>query len=195
MNAGEGLARIERQLRREADQLLGLLGQPPPTARLLAEHHRRRRRRLVRCACGIAAVLILATILVSTGGVPRSPRQAQPLVNPHEPGKRPAPVVQGREPGADASEQGVPSDLRPHVPPADSAPHVAAHPATGANRPTAWPVVITVPEGDKQRVIAAGIYVPEHTRPLNLSELTPGEQHAVREVLGIPQESISHDPL
>ena len=68
---------------------------------------------------------------------------------------------------------------------------------SGADRlgPVAMPVLITVREGDEDRVIATGIYVPEHTEPLDLLDLTPAEQHAVRQVLGIQQDSFFHDPI
>jgi hypothetical protein len=192
MNSGDDLAAMERQLREQADQLLSRHGQEPPASSLLAEHHRRRRRRIVRCACGIAAVLML----VGTGGVLHSLRQADPLADQHESGGDGRSVVQSHDPGKHSSPLVVPPDATPDDgPPVDRPPQFAAHPAADANGPPAWPVLITVPEGDKQRVIATGIYVPEHSVPLNLLDLTPGEQHAVRQVLDIPQESISHDPI
>ena len=190
MNSGDQLDRTGRQLQEQADRLLRLHGDEPPIAALLTEHRGRRRRRIVRCACGVAVVLTL----VGLSGVLRSLRHGEPVADQHEPGGRP--VVQTQDPG----EEGSRVVVAPHVPPADQSPidrapqHVvgAAAEATG---PTAWPVVITVPEGDQQRVIAHGIYVPEHTRPLKLLDLSPGQQHAVRQVLGIPQQSISRDPI
>ena len=192
MNGGDELAPIERQLREQADQLLSRHGQGPPFSALLAEHHRRRRRRIVRTACGIAAVLML----VGTGGVLRSFWQAEPLADQHEVGVDRSSVVESHDPGRGR----LPGVVSPGAAPADGPPsdrplQFAAYPAADADGPTAWPVLITVPEGDQQRVIATGIYVPEHTRPLNFLDLTPGEQHAVRQVLGIPQDSISHDPI
>jgi hypothetical protein len=64
-----------------------------------------------------------------------------------------------------------------------------------ANCPLAFPVFIAVSEGDKKRIIAAGIYVPEHTREVDLSDLSPAEQHAVRQVLGIPEDQIPREPI
>ncbi len=192
MNGSDELAPIERQLREQADQLLSLHGREPPTSSLLAEHYRGRRRRIVRCVCGIAAVLML----VVTGGVLRSFWQGEPLADQHEVGVDRSSVVQSHDPGQGRSPVVVfPGAALGDGPSSDRPPQFAARAAAEANGPPAWPVLITVPEGDKQRVIATGIYVPEHTVPLDLLDLTPGEQHAVRQVLGIPQESIFHDPI
>ena len=192
MNGGDQVAAIERQLREQADQLLSLHDQQPPFSALLAEHHRRRRRQIMRWACGVAAVLML----VGMGGLLRSFWQSEPFADQHERAGDARSVVQSRGPGSDNAPVVVPPDATPgEEPPINRPPQFAAQPAADATGPPAWPVLIAVPEGDEERVIATGIYVPEHTVPLNLLDLTPAEQHAVRQVLGIPQQSISRDPI
>jgi hypothetical protein len=191
MNAGDELARIERQLQDQADRLLWLHGYEPPTSALLAEHRSRRRRRIVGAVCGVAMVLML----VGAAGVLRSIPQEEPLANQREASDDARPAVPSHAPGHDSSPVVVSPQVAPGDARLDRAPQFVAHPASGSDGPPAWPVLITVPEGDKERVIATGIYVPEHTRPLDLLDLPPAEQHAVRQVLGIPQPSISRDPI
>ncbi|NQT16698.1 MAG: hypothetical protein HQ582_28330 [Planctomycetes bacterium] len=167
--------RIERQLSEEADRLLASLGPSAPTAALLAEHHRRARgRRLTRGVFSITAVLMI----VVAAGLIRGLRPAQPTG-----GGRPA------EENVARSE----TPLRP--PPGSQSPPAVVSWEPDPTLPAAMPIFITLPEGDKQRVIATGIYVPEHTEPLDFLDLTPAEQHAVRQVLGIPEEKTLHEPI
>ena len=58
-------------------------------------------------------------------------------------------------------------------------------PNSDATGPSSVLVFFTQPEGDRHKVIATGVYVPEHTEHVNLLDLTRPEQRAVREVLGI----------
>ncbi len=66
---------------------------------------------------------------------------------------------------------------------------------TGAGHPLAVPVFITVSEGEQNRVIATGIYVPEHIENVSLLDLPPAEQHAVRQVLGISENQLPQGPI
>jgi len=185
--------RIERQLLDEADRLLGSLDQFPPTAALLAEHHRRARvRRVRRTVCSIVGVLMI----VGTVGLTQRIWPARPVANPEGPVNGARSVVPESALAEESSGGGLRlTDLPSQPPPGKHSVVAFVEWEPDPSLPPAVPVLITLPEGDKQKVIATGIYVPEYTEQVDLLDLTPAEQHAVRQVLGIPEENPLREPI
>jgi hypothetical protein len=191
MTRGHEFDPMEQRLRDEADRLLLSHGGEPPTSALVAEHRRRLRvRRVTRTVCCAAGVLLLLGTAGLVGALwpenrladhPPAPKRARSIVprvnetNDHQPGGRPF---------NDSLAKPSPGEpLLTLVAPASDVAHGSP----------VVPVFITVPEGDRQRVIAAGIYVPERTQEVDLSNLSPAEQHAVRQVLDIPEDQIPRE--
>jgi len=185
--------RIERQLLDEADRLLGSLGQFPPTAALVAEHHRRARvRRVTRTVCSIVGVLMI----VGTAGLIGGVWPSRPMANPEGPGNDARSVVPDGALAEESSGDGLRLTDSPSQPrPGEQGSLAMVEWKPDPSLPPAVPVFITLPEGDKQKVIATGIYVPEYTEEVDLLDLTPAEQHAVRQVLGIPEENPMRGPI
>ncbi|MHC4405019.1 MAG: hypothetical protein ACYTG0_35680 [Planctomycetota bacterium] len=174
MNDESQRAAVEARLREEAEPWLRSLGKPTPTAALVAEHRRRaRRRRLAGAACFAAGVLAIAAVAGVAGGF----RSADGVADRD----RPADVPKG-PPANDGPDRPTPT---PQPLPEVEWPKVVA----------AIPVFFTVAEGDGHRVIATGIYVPKRVEQVELSDLDPAHQHAVRQVLGIPEAEMSQDSI
>ena len=57
------------------------------------------------------------------------------------------------------------------------------------------PFLIIASDRGEYRITAAGLYVPESVEEVNLSDLSPAEQRAVRRVLGIEYEPDSDEVL
>jgi hypothetical protein len=187
---------IRQRLRQEADRLLHTHGREPPTPALLAEHRRRRRRSATWAACSALAVLTA----VGTAGVLRGLRPAQPTAarqGPKHLQDRPVEAavarntVDSQQTGTSASPRHASSDTPPDPKPTAN----LNAPVPRQDGRLALPVLLTLPVGDKQRVIAPGLYVPPRTQQVNLAELSPAEQHAVRQVLGIPEDTIPQGPI
>jgi hypothetical protein len=51
-----------------------------------------------------------------------------------------------------------------------------------------YPLVLTVRDGDEQRVVATGVYRPPRVKSVRLEDLTPAEQAAVRRVIATKEE-------
>ncbi len=164
----------QERLRHQADRLLHLHGQGPPTPFLLAEHGRRSaRRKAMRAACCTAALVIAVAVAGAVRGLwPGSPRVDQ---------SSPRDIAESAVQGLHTSRQ------KTQWP--------AGQENAGAERPLGFPVFFAVPDGDRRRVIAAGIYVPEHVEQVNLSEFDPAEQHAIREVLGLQKEETLQESI
>jgi hypothetical protein len=193
MNGESPLDPIEGRLRGEAEQLLRLHGREPPTQALVAEHrHRVRRRRVVRWACCVVG------LLTAIGAADVAWR--------HWPGQPAAGGQRLAEAGREAVERALPPEktrpadgagtVGPGLPtPEERRPEIASDPTAAPNGPLALPILFTVREGDRRKVVAAGLYLPERAEEVSLLDLSPAEQHAVRQVLGLPEDATAPGPI
>lgn len=180
------LQELESELRRTADDLHRLCDKPAPVNALVAEHRRRQRRRLVRVIAGVVCPLLVVAIAALTGVPPFSDGAAETDTHANKiagssgnPGQRET-ISQQSEPTTNLVQE-EPIDSPP-VPPADS-------PASNAAGPILIPIVLAPGQHGGESVITTAIYVPEHTESLNLQDLSPAEQSAVRRVLGLVEHA------
>jgi hypothetical protein len=194
------LQELETELRRTADDLHRLCDKPAPVVALVAEHRRRQGRRLVRLTAGIVCPLLIIAVMSLTGVPPFSKSVSS---NHEKPAIRlydgpPRPSFSQNSPASTASVdhrtdletqrgesttnpvQEEPVDV-PSVPSADS-------PASNTAAPVFIPIVLAPGQHGGESVITTAIYIPEHTESLNLQDLSPAEQSAVRRVLGLDQQ-------
>lgn len=172
---------IESRLREEALALHEVNARPAPVAELMAEGRRRSRRRNAAWAgCGVAAILVG----IWGSSVIRGLSPARPVASSKaETTAGPTPLIR-RQASHSADRPGklAPGSVgRAAAPPADA--------------PIAIPVFITRRDGDEYRVIGAGIYRPPRTKELRLSDLPPGQRHAVARVLGIDENRTLGEPI
>jgi hypothetical protein len=172
MMSGDDLfAEIEERLRNEADALLDRRAPSIPLEPLRTRYRRAcRRRRVLRTLAWLAPVLALAAALAAwqlpTGREPPPDGSiAQSLARPISPAEAPAldePAVAGTDHGqSDAAVQ-----------------------AAVGNGVEAIPIVIIRFDGERESIIP-GILVPGHEVPLEIHDLSPVEQRAVRRVLDL----------
>ena len=177
MNNDDAIREIERRLRSEAERLGRLDAVPAPVPRLYAEHARSQRRRAARAAAAvlIPAILLVAVWLARSGSTKPTPSErsvAQPVTPLAPDHHRPSPSSVTR----DGAALGI----------------VAEYSAAGDSGVFAVPIVIIRIE-DGQEVVSPGFLVPAHEAPLELDDLSPAEQRAVRQVLdlgGAPHQAI-----
>jgi hypothetical protein len=200
MNRGDHLSEpIQERLRHQADRLLDAYGGEPPTPALLAELGRRRRRRRIATWAACSALAVLTA--VGTAGVVRGLRPAQPTASHQGPihlqdGAVEGAVARNNVDSQETGPSGSPRHASPNAATPDPRPtaHLNARILTQDGR-LALPVLLAVPDGDKPKVIGAGLYVPPHTEQVSLLDLSPAEQHAVRQVLDIPEDTIPQGPI
>jgi hypothetical protein len=169
MNDDRGFHDLEQRLRREADAVSARHACLGSAAGIRTEFRRRRARRLRRG--GMAAALLVicgwAGYAIWThpgGGALEQDRIATALPDPSSPSPGEA-VVQG--PAMTAVAERPPT------------------PAEGSAAPA--PFLITVADKAEPKVIAVGVYIPPRVERINLRDLPPLEQAAVRRVLGLDE--------
>ena len=160
---------LEHQLRREAQELLSRHGRQGSAAALVAEHRRRARWRRVRMTGAAATVLVvfagaMATIARNGSDPARPPELAHSLEN---------------QPVREAHEE-------------SRAPQITEIPASRDDGESLDPIpfLLTGPDAEGRPMIAVGVYIPPRVERVNLHDLPPLEQAAVRRVLEIDEEEI-----
>jgi len=141
---------------------------------------------LLRVTAGIVCPLLVVVIAALTGVPPFSDGTAETDTRVDKiagssgsPSQRDT-ISQPSEPTT-TLVQNEPIDAPP-VPSADS-------PAANAAAPILIPIVLAPAQDGGKSVITTAIYVPEHTESLNLQDLSPAEQSAVRRVLGLVEHA------
>jgi hypothetical protein len=162
---------LEDRLRREADTLSSRYGGQCSAAALIAEHRRRRRRRIGRLAAGAC----VAGVIFGAASWPWASRQFELAV--------PTSVVEAPSPAPPESPFEAPIN-------APGSAVVQKPPEESATAASQDPVPFLVTEQDGRRVIAVGVYVPPRVEQVDLRDLSPLEQAAVRRVLGLEEEAV-----
>jgi hypothetical protein len=158
-------------LRREAQEMSSRFGKLVSAAALVAEHHRRRRRRMG----GAAAAACVMGLLVGAASWPWITRDSE-LVAPSSIVEAPHPIPDERPQDTPFA---APESAVAHQPPHDSRAALADE-----------PVAFLVTEQNGRRVVAVGVYVPPRVEEVDLHDLSPLEQAAVRRVLGLEEEVV-----
>jgi hypothetical protein len=164
---------LERRLEEEAANLLCRCGPGQAEEALWAECGRRRRRRRARTIAGVAAGLLLLAAAAMQYGQPAFFARSPDPVGGNLP----------RGPETPGGGPGIASPDKTEGPGSERSDPVAG-----------YPFVILVPDGDRHRVIAAGIYLPEFVERVDPHDLTPAEREGIRRVLGARDET-SFQPL
>jgi hypothetical protein len=141
---------------------------------------------LVKLTAGIVCPLLVIAVISLTGVPPFSrgtaetdAREDQIAVSPDSAGQRDA-LPEPGEATTNLVQEG-PTDSPP-VPSADS-------PASNTATPILIPIVFAPGQHGGKSIVTTAIYVPEHTESLNLQDLSPAEQSAVRRVLGLDEHA------
>jgi hypothetical protein len=174
MNDDLGFHDLEQRLRREAETISSRDARCGSAIAIGAEFRRRRTRR--RRQGGLAAAALMACGVIGYAGW----KQTE--------GEPPHPVRVVQTPGA-ATAAGADSqrddEARPSPLPAPVVHESPAFPGDASEAPA--PFLITVAGEDEQEVIAVGVYIPPRVERVNLRDLPPLEQAAVRRVLGLDE--------
>jgi len=156
---------------------------------------------LVKLAAGLACPLLVVAI---AGLMGISPFSKSVSSNREKPTFRlydgpPRPSFRQNSPVSTASkghrtdletQQSEPTTNLVQEEPIDSPPVPSTDlPASNAAGPIFIPIVLAPGQHGGKSVITTAIYVPEHTRSLNLQDLSPAEQSAVRRVLGLVEHA------
>jgi hypothetical protein len=167
MNDDFDISPLEDRLRRESRDLASSCQRPGSATVLIAEHHRRRRRRIGRmAAAACAAGLILGAAI-------------WPVIRPRPQFTEKPTIVE------------APKRLLLEIPVAPPPSAVAQQPPEESSEAlTNEPIAFLVTEADGSRVVAVGVYVPPRVEQVDLRDLSPLEQAAVRRVLGLEEEAV-----
>jgi hypothetical protein len=156
---------IEERLRREAQELSSRYPRSGSPERLQAEHRRRRRRR-VRQTAAVGCLAAMAIALAWTWTrptfdaiAPLRLAETPPPAPPVVPAEAPPAVLAEKQPEIELDEQ-----------------------------PSAAPMAFLVTDEGGRRVVAVGVYIPPRIEKVNLRDLPPLEQAAVRRVLDLEEE-------
>lgn len=157
---------LERRLREEAEQLFRERGRHVPPPALWAEGDRRRHLRQRRWASVAATGVVVAGVLASYGLLGGGPERSSRPVVPHRAGSLAENAIpQSPLPGG--METSIVRDAPLAVDP--SLPRV---------------FLMMIDENGEQRVVGAGIHLPQRVEEVRFGDLSPPEQAAVRRVLG-----------
>lgn len=166
MNEPSEPSALERRLHDEAEQLFREQGRHVPPPALWAEGARRRRLRQRRWASVAATGAVVAGVLASYGLLGGGPERSSRPVVPHRAGSL-ADNGTGEPPLPGGRETSIVRDAPLAVDP--SLPRV---------------FLMMIDENGEQRVVGAGIHLPQRVEEVRFGDLSPAEQAAVRRVLG-----------
>jgi hypothetical protein len=165
MNDDFELDRLEDRLRREAENLSSRYGQIGSIETLRAQQRRRTTRRVLRsvaaaCLVGLAIGVSWSWLNRPTGRLPAPSIVNAPARVPVENSAAPPETVLDR-----------------------------AAPAVSSSADEPSPIAFLVTRRDGEEVVAVGVYVPSRVERVDLSELPPLQQAAVRRLLDIDEEA------
>lgn len=166
MNEPSEPSALERRLHQEAEQLFREQGRHVPPPALWVEGARRRRLRQRRWASVAATGAVVAGVLAGYGLLGGGPERSSRPVVPHRAGSL-ADNGTGESPLPGGRETSI---VRSAPPTADT------------SLPRLF--LMTVDEGGQQRIVGAGIHLPQRVEEVRFGDLSPAEQAAVRRVLG-----------
>ena len=170
----EPLREVEVRLEQDAERLREAQSKPIPVSQILQRHQTRSRRNRRARIAAVAFVLIglpsLWLAIASWRTRTSSPSSIAELhLHQHEP-QFPAPRVTRSSP---------------------SPPPVSVDEA-----PTrAVPIVLVRTNDRGEEELVPGLYIPGHSRPVEMSDLNGAQRRAIREVLQLQEEPIARRPI
>jgi hypothetical protein len=178
-------------LRDDAERVRDAQDVSPPIASLLERHASRQRRRQVTryAAAAVVPVAIIAAWLASgllqpagdqfnpSGGGDEAITEAVPSV--------PEPI----EPSRDLVPQAIAAEAPQETERGEGTPIVANFDTR------VIPIMLVRTGADGEQQLVPGLYIPEHSESIDLSQLSEAQQRAVRKVLGLPKQRERRKPI
>lgn len=174
------LSDLETRLRQDAERILETQNHAAPVAELLQRHSGRQRRRIRIRLAGV--MLLLAVVLPAAwlaSGLHRPP--------PSETG--PLGMTQQSAIG-DRAVVETPPIVPEFAEPNGIIDPDALHAIAGAR-----PIIFVRINADGEQVSIPGWYIPPRSKSIDFSLLSPAQQRAVREVLGLKQGTETRKPI
>lgn len=177
---------VEQRLHDDAERLLSAHGTQPPIEQILALHERERSR---RTACGVVLGVAMAAAVVGLARLGSRESLEEGVANSGRALNHATIAARSAHPGDLADVPGNRQD-----PGRRSAPVLVISQLDDSGS-QAVIFLLAEPGGDKPRVLATGVYLPERMEQKKLSDFSPAEQAAIRQVLGLNEPVTLHEPI
>ena len=189
-------SKLEARLRNDAERVLEAQDVLPPVAGLLERHAIRQRcRRSARYAAAVVVPVAIAAAWLALGLARPAGDELNPSGGVDEAIAEAVPSVS------------VPSVSEPIEPSPDPVPETSASEkpwAAERNETTprfanlearVIPIMLVRTTADGEQKLVPGLYIPEHSQSIDLSQLSEAQQRAIREVLGLPKQRERRKPI
>ena len=174
---------LESRLRQDAEQVLETQSHAAPVAELLRRHDIRSRRRILVRNAGLALLVIVLPAAWFVSGLLRSPARELAVDDKTTPSESEEKLVV-------ESPRSVPESGESIVPVRSTEDPDARQPGTGF-----IPIVMTGINADGEQISIPAWYLPERSESIDFSQLSPAQQRAVREVLGLKDSPENQRPI